>query len=80
MADFCKDCSDQLFGEGYCDLEGLITEEEVKQGLGASVLCEGCGPILVNHLGERMHEAKVFHNEFKAEFTKPAFIEGKYER
>jgi hypothetical protein len=53
MADFCKKCSIKNFGEDYGDLEGLITETETKQGFVSSpVICEGCGVIQVNHLGE----------------------------
>lgn len=52
MADFCKQCSIQLFGQDYKELAGLISEEEVKKGMGAVVICEGCGFVLVNHLGE----------------------------
>lgn len=51
MADFCSQCSIDLFGEDSGDLKGLTTEEDIKNGLYAMVLCEGCGPIQVNHLG-----------------------------
>lgn len=54
MADFCKQCSEDMFGKDFKELAGLITEEEVKEGLGAVVVCEGCGPIRVNHLGEKL--------------------------
>lgn len=65
MADFCKQCAEELyFGTG--DLAGLITEEEVKQGLGAVVLCEGCsiaGSLMtrVNHLGECIDSRCIKH-------------------
>jgi hypothetical protein len=52
MADYCKQCSVRYFGKDEKDLAGLISESEVKQGLGAVVICEGCGFVLVNHLGE----------------------------
>ena len=52
MADFCKKCSERLFGFDGQDLANLISEEKVQQGFGQAVICEGCGPILVNHLGE----------------------------
>jgi RecA-family ATPase len=35
---------------------GLITEAEVLQGLGACVICEGCGFIRVDHEGNRLPE------------------------
>lgn len=52
MADFCKQCSIKIFGKDYGDLKGLSSEEDTKNGLFALVICEGCGEILVNHLGE----------------------------
>ena len=52
MADFCKQCSIRIFGEDFHDLAGLITEEQYKEGITAQVLCEGCGFVSVNHLGE----------------------------
>lgn len=58
MADFCKQCSIEMFGEDHGDLADLISEEKVKLGFGASVLCEGCGFILVDHEGERIYPSK----------------------
>lgn len=52
MADFCKQCSKEIFGRDYRELAALITEDEAKQGLMACVLCEGCGPVQVNIDGE----------------------------
>ena len=51
MADFCKECSQELFGPEVT----LFTESiPLKSGEGFQVLCESCGPILVNHQGERI--------------------------
>ncbi len=53
MADFCKQCSLAGFGDDYGDLAGLITEDDTKSGFVSSVvLCEGCGPIQVDHTGK----------------------------
>jgi hypothetical protein len=53
MADFCQQCATDTFGEDTRDLAGLITEQEVtEQKLYAVVLCEGCGPTLVDHNGK----------------------------
>ena len=50
MADFCNQCAQVLdFPEG--DLAGLLTAEDRGQGLVQFVLCEGCGPTIVDHLG-----------------------------
>ncbi len=51
MADFCKQCSIDNFDEDFGDLRNLSTEQNTKDGLYASVLCEGCGMTLVNHHG-----------------------------
>lgn len=52
MADFCKQCSDQLqYGDGK-DLADLGKPgEELKPGHGYPALCEGCGPTLVDKEG-----------------------------
>jgi hypothetical protein len=47
MADFCKECSEHIFGKDYGDLKGLCNEDEV-----ARVICEGCGITYVDHLGK----------------------------
>ena len=46
MADFCKQCSVMLFGEDFHDLADLCPE-----GMFATVICEGCGVIQVDHTG-----------------------------
>lgn len=56
MADFCKECSIEMWGTDTKDLPGLITPEEVAEGLGAVVICEGCGVIRVDHEGKRLEE------------------------
>lgn len=56
MADFCLRCNiDMGFGP-YSDFDhfgkgGTITEADVAAGKGVFVLCEGCGPTYVDHLG-----------------------------
>lgn len=53
MADFCKKCSIKNFGVDYQDLANITTEDDTNAGYYSSViLCESCGPIQVNHLGE----------------------------
>lgn len=44
MADFCKQCSEELYGENLGDLKGL---EKGRR----KVLCEGCGFTLVDEEG-----------------------------
>ena len=52
MADFCKQCSIKEFGEDFQDLAGFSTETDTKDGLFPVVMCEGCGPIQVDHTGK----------------------------
>jgi len=49
MADFCRQCSIDLFGQDNGDLADLA---ECGPDEGFSVICEGCGFILVNNAGE----------------------------
>lgn len=51
MADFCKQCSIDIFGEDFRELANITTPEETAKELYAHVLCEECGPILVDHNG-----------------------------
>ena len=58
MADFCKDCSEELFGRDCGDLKGLITEDQWKEGYAAPVICEGCGYTYVDHEGKRVQPSE----------------------
>lgn len=51
MADFCKACSIDLFGEDLEDLADITKEEDFKKGLAYIVTCEGCGFIQVDPEG-----------------------------
>ena len=51
MADFCKQCSIDVYGEDMKDLSGLSTELDTNGDLYPVVLCEGCGPTQVDHTG-----------------------------
>jgi hypothetical protein len=48
MADFCRQCSIETFGQDFGDLAGLV----MVPGSLALTICEGCGIVYVNHLGE----------------------------
>lgn len=58
MADFCKQCSIEIFGGDFRELAGLISQEQAEGGLIARVLCEGCGPTQVNIEGECLFHEK----------------------
>jgi len=51
MADFCNQCSEEIWGVIHGDLSGLSSEEETRKRIFPIVLCEGCGPIQVDHHG-----------------------------
>lgn len=48
MADFCKQCSEKLFGEDIGDLANITKPGDQAEGKYAVVICEGCGPIQVD--------------------------------
>lgn len=52
MANFCKACSIELFGKDFGDLAGITRKSHERRGEAMVVICEGCGVIQVNHLGE----------------------------
>ena len=62
MADFCKQCSIELFGEDYGDFKPH-NPAPLKPGYGWPVLCEGCGPTLVNNEGECIAKDCELHGE-----------------
>lgn len=51
MADFCKQCSFDIWGEDTKDMAGLSTEVDTFAGMFPVVLCEDCGPCQVDHEG-----------------------------
>lgn len=56
MADFCYDCTLEMFGKQHAeknDLSELITREQFEHGFVMPALCEGCGYIFVDHLGKK---------------------------
>jgi len=50
MAEFCEQCAKGL-GFPHGDFRNITKENEWEEGLAASVLCEGCGPIQVDPKG-----------------------------
>lgn len=48
MADFCKQCSIDIFGEDFRELAGITSEKMWKEKQAFFALCEGCGPIQVD--------------------------------
>jgi len=52
MGDYCKSCSIKLWGKDHKELAGISTKADTDKGMFAPEICENCGHILVNHLGE----------------------------
>lgn len=52
MADFCKQCSIDIFGEDHKDLAGIADPDRVAKGYYPVVVCEGCGIVQVDHEGK----------------------------
>jgi hypothetical protein len=48
MADFCKQCSIDHFGQDYRELAGITLPDKWQEGLAAATICEGCGYIQVD--------------------------------
>jgi hypothetical protein len=53
MADYCWQCTIDMFGvKGYRnDLTNLSTKDDTENKKYALTICEGCGPIQVDHTG-----------------------------
>lgn len=56
MADFCRECNLELFDLDEPDFGPYDPALELKSGEGFLVLCETCGPILVDHSGNKISE------------------------
>ena len=54
MADFCWECGIKAWGFDPRDVADITTPEDNAAGRFAVVLCEGCGPIHVDHDGRRV--------------------------
>jgi len=52
MADFCKQCSIEIFGEDFGDLARILTPEQEADDMVMPAICEGCGYTYVNCAGE----------------------------
>lgn len=51
MADFCRLCSIETFGEDIGDHAGHSTASDTAAGKYPVVICEGCGIVQVDHEG-----------------------------
>ena len=56
MADLCHACALDTWGEDIGDLAGLSTPNDTAARRYPVALCEGCGPIQVDHTGRRMED------------------------
>lgn len=51
MADFCKQCSIEMFDQDFEELAGITSHADWQEDKAAVVICEGCGPIQVDPEG-----------------------------
>jgi len=63
MADFCKQCSIDVFGKDFEELAKITTEENWKKGKACCVICEGCGMIQVDPDGNCVSKDCFHHGE-----------------
>lgn len=63
MADFCKQCSLEYFGEDFKELANLGRGRELSEGCGWTAVCEGCGFIVVNNEGECVDKGCKLHGQ-----------------
>ena len=63
MADFCKQCSEEIFGVDSHDLAGITKEEDVKKNMYCVVICEGCGITQVDHEGRCVCDCLKGHSQ-----------------
>ena len=55
MAEFCRQCSISHGFPLHDDFAATLPEDdlgELEEGFGFPVLCEGCGPVIVDYLGQ----------------------------
>lgn len=56
MAGYCRQCGLDLFRHDFREFADLIDPEDVREGRCCPVICEGCGPTLVDHKGRCVSE------------------------
>jgi hypothetical protein len=56
MADFCKQCSIDMFSKDFKELAGITSPESWADGKAAVVICESCGFIQVDPDGNCVTE------------------------
>ena len=67
MAEFCRQCSEEILGERCSDFYGITSTNEWKRGKAAIVLCEGCGVIQVDPEGRCVSEDCLRHGHKQKE-------------
>ena len=73
MADFCAQCSVEIFGEDCGDLANLVMNIDTRDGAVALGLCEECGPIYVSRQGQCVDQACLKHSpEIRAQHGRQA--------
>lgn len=65
MADFCKQCSLDLFGVDFNELANITSVDDWVLGKACCVICEGCGPIQVDPKGNCISDCLEKHNHYE---------------
>ena len=63
MSDFCKQCSIEHFDQDFRELAELMEPEFYSDRVGAAVICEGCGPTVVDYEGRCICRECPIHGE-----------------
>jgi hypothetical protein len=66
MADFCTQCSIEIFGKDFDNMRGITKQEDWNKGLSCVVLCEGCGHIQVDPTGKCVSDCDKHHNTIES--------------
>ena len=65
MAEFCQECSIDTFGTDFKEFANALPESKYTEEVGALVLCESCGPIVVDINGKCVSPDCEIHGETK---------------
>ena len=71
MADFCQQCSVEIFQKDYRELANLCKEGELVQAL-----CENCGSCIVNHNGTCIMDDSDTHKDNNLKILDSNIVQG----
>lgn len=76
MADYCQQCSVDLFGKDFRELAGLGRGKKLDAGMGWTAMCEWCGLTLVDDEGRCIAPQCTRHGseDAKSRPTAPRYV------